>query len=69
MFRLCRADGSLVEDATELWRMFSDHFQTIFSSCPLFDGVLATREACRRVVPRKVSSGDRDILEQSLTHK
>jgi len=40
--------------------MFSSHFQSLFAPYDPTDGVLAARDACCRVVPRKVSSGYRD---------
>ena len=67
MFVIHKVDGSLVEDATEVNGMFSDHFKVIFAPYPLSNVVLATRDVCRNVVPLKVSIGDRDTLEKKMT--
>ena len=56
-------DGSLAE----VHSMFNDHFQDICAPYPLSDGVLEARDACCRVVPCKVFTGDKNILEEILT--
>jgi hypothetical protein len=38
--------------------MFNSHFQSIFAPYDLTDGVFASKDACGRVVPCKVSKGD-----------
>lgn len=58
MLDLRRLDGSLAEDSSELQGMFSTHFQSIFAPYDLTSGVLTTHDACCKVVPCKVSSGD-----------
>ena len=40
------------------------HFQTISAAYSLSDGVVAAQDACCRVVPRKVSIDDRNMLDR-----
>jgi hypothetical protein len=46
--------------------MFSSHFQSFFSPYDLIDGVVVAWDACYRVVPCKVSSGDWDQLDRDF---
>lgn len=63
---LCRADGYLAKDPSKVRGMFSSHFENIFPLYALTNVVMATRDACCRVVPCKVSSGDRDWLDRDF---
>jgi hypothetical protein len=40
---LCKDDDSLEEDPVKIQGMFGDHFPTIFSSYPLIEMVVSTR--------------------------
>jgi hypothetical protein len=59
---LHRSNGSLTRGPSKIHAMFSSHFQSIISTYHLMDGVITTWDACCRVVPCKVSSGDRDLI-------
>jgi hypothetical protein len=38
------------------------HFQNIFAKYPLIDNVIVAREVCKKVIPSKVWSTERDFL-------
>jgi hypothetical protein len=60
------ADGYLVEDPTEVKRMFGLHFQNSFPPYALTDRMMASRDTSCQVVPCKVSSGDQDRLDRDF---
>ena len=63
MLGLHQNDGLLQEDPSKISEIFSDHFQNIFSPYPLTDIVVATRNACYKVVSNKVFVVDNDRLD------
>jgi hypothetical protein len=63
---LCPISGSLADDPAEVRSMFGLHFQNIFSHYALADCVVAATNAYCRVIPHKVSLGDRDRLDKDF---
>ena len=50
---VCGVDGFLVGDLVEIRDMFNSHFENILLCILLTYEVVATRDACCRIFPRK----------------
>lgn len=64
---LCRVDGSLDENPTNIQGMLSDHFQKIFSANPMTNTIFDARNYCLKMVPHNISICNQDRLDKDFT--